>query len=370
LSLARMHSPVAVTYALQALRTESFGVLEMVTSGQPEEVALQIREAIFSGKSLPDALEKCGVAKAAHRRSLINPRGNNAAALGDGVALSELAISGRDWLFAMRLAAPLPLHDTLDWEVFGRLIQRLRSLNFIHPATTPWLLQWCARPSWKASVSRLDNLTTQAHVLMAAAKGLANLEVTFEESVTLLLGLVDESRMTGLLTDVCLNIHLDSDNIAQWVMVVSHISGQSVDQLMHEIFESQPTLPSGYVTPEFTSVKALNSTDLAMTHGAACKNCLEVLKTVIDYVASGAALYGVSSAAGAAGTIALRFDATERQPRLQVQEVAGAGNAIAHFDLCRLAQSLADSWVTEAQINGWVNYEARCTAWRKRCARP
>jgi hypothetical protein len=370
LSLARMHSPVAVTYALQALRTESFGVLEMVTSGQPEEVALQIREAIFSGKSLPDALEKCGVAKAAHRRSLINPRGNNAAALGDGVALSELAISGRDWLFAMRLAAPLPLHDTLDWEVFGRLIQRLRSLNFIHPATTPWLLQWCARPSWKASVSRLDNLTTQAHVLMAAAKGLANLEVTFEESVTLLLGLVDESRMTGLLTDVCLNIHLDSDNIAQWVMVVSHISGQSVDQLMHEIFESQPTLPSGYVTPEFTSVKALNSTDLAMTHGAACKNCLEVLKTVIDYVASGTALYGVSSAAGAAGTIALRFDATERQPRLQVQEVAGAGNAIAHFDLCRLAQSLADSWVTEAQINGWVNYEARCTAWRKRCARP
>jgi len=51
-----------------------------------------------------------------------------------------------------------------------------------------------------------------------------------------------------------------------------------------------------------------------------------------------------------------------------VQEVAGAGNAVAHFDLCRLAQSLADSWVTEAQMNEWVNYEARCTAWRKRCA--
>jgi len=98
------------------------------------------------------------------------------------------------------------------------------------------------------------------------------------------------------------------------------------------------------------------------------KFCLEVLKTVIDYVGSGMALYGVYSAAGALGTIALRFDATERHPRLQVQEVSGAGNAIAHFDLCRLAQSLADAWVTEAQINDWVNYEARCTAWRKRCA--
>jgi hypothetical protein len=289
-------------------------------------------------------------------------------ALDDGAALCELAISGRDWLFAMRLAAPLPLHNTGDWNAFGHLIQRLRSLNFINPATMPWLLKWCSKPSWKTSVSRLESMTNQAQALVAAAKGLANCDVSFEEAVTLLLDLVDESRETGLWANVGFNVHLDSDSRAQLVMMVAHLSGNSIHQLMHEVFESQPAVPSNYVAPSFTIVKALNSTDLAMMHGEACKNCLQLLKTIIDYVGSGVGLYGVNSASGASGTIALRFDATERQPRVQVQEVAGVGNAIAHFDLCRLAQTLAESWVTEAQIMEWVNYEAQCAAWRMRCA--
>jgi len=367
LSLAKMHSSAAITYSLQALRTESFGVLDMVTSGQPEEVALQIREAIFSGKSLPDALETFGIAKATHRRSLIQPSRNNNVALEDGAALCELAISGLDWLFAMRLAAPLPLHDTVDWKVFGQLIQRLRSLNFINPATTPWLLKWCSKPNWKASMTRLESLTKQAQALTVAANGLASLDVSFEEAVTLLLDLVDESRATGLWTKVCINVHLDSDSRAQLVMMVAHLSGNSIDQLMHEIFDAQPAPPSNYVAPAFTTVKALNSTDLALTHGEACKNCLQLLTPIIEYVGSGVGLYGVYSASGASGTIALRFDATDRQPSVQVQEVVGVGNATAHFDLCRLAQTLAESWVTETQIGEWVNYEAQCAAWRTRC---
>ena len=367
LSLAKMYSSAAITYSLQALRTESFGVLDMVTYGQPEEIALKIREAIFSGQSLPDTLERFGIAKATHRRSLIQPSRNNNVALEDGTALCELAISGRDWLFAMRLAAPLPLHDTVDWTAFGHLIQRLRSLNFINPATTPWLLKWCSKPCWKRSMSRLESMTNQAQALMVAAKGLANVEVSFEEAVTLLLDLVDESRATGLWTKVCINVHLDSDSRAQLVMMVAHLSGNSIDQLMHEIFDSHPALPSNYIAPAFTIVKALNSTDLAMTHGEACKNCLQLLETTIEYVGSGVGLYGVYSASGASGTIALRFDATDKQPRVQVQEVAGVGNAIAHFDLCRLAQTLAESWVTETQIGEWINYEVQCAAWRIRC---
>jgi len=214
---------------------------------------------------------------------------------------------------------------------------------------------------------RLESLTKQAQALMVAAKGLARLDVSFEEAVTLLLDLVDESRATGLWTKVCINVHLDSDSRAQLVMMVAHLSGHSIEQLMHDVFDSQPALPGNYVAPAFTTVKALNSIDLAMTHGEACKNCLQLLETTIEYVESGVGLYGVYSASGASGTIALRFDATERQPRVQVQEVAGVGNAIAHFDLCRLAQTLAEFWVTEVEINEWVNYEAQCAAWRMRC---
>jgi hypothetical protein len=73
MALAAQHSPSAITYAMQALRTESFGLIHLITSGQPEREAREVREAIFSGSSLPSALSDFGVAKAVHRQTIRRP---------------------------------------------------------------------------------------------------------------------------------------------------------------------------------------------------------------------------------------------------------------------------------------------------------
>jgi hypothetical protein len=94
-------------------------------------------------------------------------------------------------------------------------------------------------------------------------------------------------------------------------------------------------------------------------------NCLESPARTVNYVTEGVALYGVRTALGIAGTIALRYDASEDHPTVQVQEVAGVKNAAARFELCQLAQSLADACSTAQQVGAWAAYEDRCIQWRR-----
>lgn len=113
------------------------------------------------------------------------------------------------------------------------------------------------------------------------------------------------------------------------------------------------------------SLTPLNSINLAMAHGLGCQNCLAHLETLLQYVTSGVALYGVHSASGVAGTIALSLDCTGIHPIVEVQEVAGIGNEVAGIDLRRLAQSLCNGW-SEPQISQWINFDFRCETLRLR----
>jgi hypothetical protein len=128
-SLARTHSLMAVKYAHQALRTESFGVIALVTTGQPPKESLQVRDAIFTGKSLPEVFENVGVPKAAHRRSVCKSNAPNAKQAQGSLALSDLAMSGQEWLVAMRLSALHPPQSPAQWQDFGKFVQCLCTLN-------------------------------------------------------------------------------------------------------------------------------------------------------------------------------------------------------------------------------------------------
>lgn len=55
LIMAQRHSDTATRHALQILRTESSGILNLITSGLPEIESFQIRDAIFNGQCLPTA---------------------------------------------------------------------------------------------------------------------------------------------------------------------------------------------------------------------------------------------------------------------------------------------------------------------------
>lgn len=362
--MAKRHSLSAVTYALQALRSESLGVLHLVTSGQPENDAQQVRAAIFSGDSLPDTFANLGVAKAAHRRSVCKPARGNEGVHEPVMSLSDLPISGRDWLTAMRLTKHLPLQGKEAWAEFSRLVERLSSLNFQQVKIGPQLMQWCIRPGYRESCDRLELLIAQARAFTTAARGLASMDMTFDDAISLALALVQPPAEGAIFGD---DFHgsLDPDNLVQLMMGVSQISGKSMNQLVGGIFDTHPGLPGGFQVPEFFTVQALSSMDLASAHGTACGNCLQSPANIVRYVAQGVALYGVRLASGVASTIALRYDCSEDSPKVQVQEVTGVKNATARFDLCRLAQSLVESWNTAQHVGAWVAYEDQCAEWRR-----
>lgn len=362
--MAKLHSPSAVTYVLQALRTESLGVLHLISSGQPENDANQVREAIFNGRSLPDAFVNLGIAKAAHRYTVCRSARREERPAEPVLSLSDLPISGRDWLVAMRLIKHLPLQGKEDWAEFSRLVQQLMELNLQQDKTGVLLLQWCIRNGYRNCCYQLDRVMTQARALIFAAWGMASLDATIDDAVSMALSLVQSTTdEAGFAVDF--DGLLDPDNLFQLVMGVSHISGKSISQLMQVIFDVHPGIPAGFPTPGRFTIQVLDGLSLASAHGIECGNCLESPSTIVDYVTEGVALYGVRTVHGIAGTIALRYDSSEDHPTVQVQEVSGVKNAVARFDLCQLAQSLADACSTAQQVGAWAIYEDRCVQWRR-----
>lgn len=360
--LARRHGPSAVPYALQALRTESTAVLHLAASGDPETEARQVRDAIFNGRSLPDTLNELGVAKAAHRRSVKSFVRCAEQAPGHGDRLGDLPISGRDWLTAMRITKNLPFQGGEDWEEFCRLVTRLFSLPVQHAETVSKLLRWCVLPGYTKSCHRLELLVSQARAIETAARGLAGMDVTLDDAISLALALVQKPAgrpiSGGDLSEI-----LDPQNLGQLVVGVSRISGKSIDKLMHEIFEVHPCVPGGFRCQESITFHALNSFDLVRAHGADCDNCLQTPEATIQYVASGLSLYAVRSGSCNVGTIALRLDSMGKYPQVQVEEVRALNNAEASPTLSKMAQALADSWATTQQLASWVAYERQCAAW-------
>ncbi|WP_309679190.1 hypothetical protein [Polaromonas sp.] len=368
-SLARKNDPLAVPYALQALRTEPVAVLHLAASGDPEAEARQVREAIFSGRSLPDTLNELGVAKAAHRRSVKSFVRCAEQAPGQGERLGDLPISGRDWLTAMRITKNLPFQGREEWEEFCRLVTKLFSLPVQHAETLPKLLRWCVLPGYARSCHRLELLLSQARAFATAARGLAGIDVALDDAISLGLALLGKPAGRAI-SGAEFGEILDPQNLGQLVAGVSQISGKSMVKLMHKIFDAHPGIPYGFRLPESTTVHALDSLDLVRAHGAVCDNCLQSPETTIQYVASGLALYAVRSGSCNAGTIALCLDGMGKYPQVQVEEVRAVNNAEASPTLSKVAQSLADSWATTPQLASWVAYERQCARWRQLAGAP
>ncbi len=362
-SQAKRHSSNAVVYALQALRTESVGVLHLIASGQPEDDAQKVKDAIFKGYSVPDAFVNIGIPKATYRRTLSKASKGLNSTTEPAISLSNLPLAGRDWLSAMRLTTLRPFNRTEDVSEFSQLISRIQAIGFQQIETAPQLLQWCISLGYTKSCARLSLLINQAHALIGACRGLIGKRVTIDEAVSATLNWVQDLP-AGARTGLNFSEVLDPDEPALMLACVSVISCQPLKELVQPIFEVHPGYSSRFQVPEFLNLQALNGFDIAVLHGKECGNCLQYSSTVLNYVTEGVALYGVSTSSGVVGTIALRYDKTERQPKIEVQEVCGIRNSPATLDLCRLAQCLAESWTVEEQESTWDSYDDICTHWR------
>jgi len=359
IALAAQHSPSAITYAIQALKTESFGLIHLITSGKPEREARQVREAIFNGSSLPDALMDFGVAKAVHRKTLRKPVHGHEPEL----KWSDIPITGNNWLTAVRLTKLLPLPSRANWAEFSRLVEQILALSIQRTETAENLLKWCVQVDYVDSCDRLTRLLALAQAYRTSTKGWTGTDVSYDDSIDLAL-VLDNAEMRRSMFAADLRGPLDESNFYLLALGAAYISRSPLLQIMQPIFDSHPGIPADFQASGHFTVIPLNQMALAMSHGVECENCIHEADAVVRYVAEGTALYGVSSDTGVVGTIALRCDGTETYQMVQVQEVSGANNMDAGFDLCHLAQSLADACNTPVELQGWIAHERDCSRWR------
>ncbi|MDP2819635.1 MAG: hypothetical protein Q8O29_15470 [Polaromonas sp.] len=189
-SRAKQHGPTAVVYALQALRTESIGVLHLIASGQPEIDAQRVQDALFNGHSVPDTFANLGITKSTHRRTVLRPIPCPALPHVPIFSLSNLPMAGRDWLFAMRLTTLFPFHRSEDFLEFSRLLNQIQAIDFQRVESAPRLLQWCILPGHSKSCVRLNLLMNYAQALIRACRGLVGARVTIDEAVSVALDCV------------------------------------------------------------------------------------------------------------------------------------------------------------------------------------
>ena len=360
---ARGYHPNSVAYALQALKNESFGVLHLVACGQPEADAKIIQEALFKGLSVPDAFAGIGVAKSTYRRTVSKHVITNTATGKQAINLGDLPLAGREWLTAMRLTEHLPLQHARDVSEFSRLLGDVLKLNFQQDDTAPRLLQWSIRPGYPRCCIRMTRLISQARASIGTCDGLIGFKLTFDSAVHGVLDWLEHWPEDIRVSDDFGQV-LNPDNFSQLITCAAFISKYPISQLMRRIFEAHPGLPSKSLVHDSWTIQVLDTLDLTVSHGRECNNCLRSLSKVISYVIDGTALYAVRSASGIAGTIALRYDSTEWVPKVEVLQITGVKNAVADYDLCRLAQCLAESWTIDEQENKWSAYETQCTHWR------
>ena len=360
---ARSYHPTSVPYALQALKNESLGVLHLIASGQPEPDARIIQEALFKGHSVPDAFASIGVVKSTYRRTVLRPANSNAVMSKQAISLSDLPIAGREWLIAMRLTEHLPLRHGKDVSEFSQLLSFILMLDFQRVETAPMLLQWSISPGYAESCIRTKRLISYALASIAACDGLIGIKLTFDDAVR---GVLDWVAHLPKDFRAGANFYqaLNPDDFIQVVACAALISKHPISQFMLKIFEVHPGLPCNLRMQDSWTLQVLDTLDLAVSHGRECNNCLRSLSTVVDYVVDGAALYAVHTGRGVAGTIALRYDTTERFPKVEVLQVTGVNNTVADYELCKLAQCLAESWTIEEQKTKWASSEDQCIHWR------
>ena len=365
LCLAKMHSSKAVTYALQAMRTESQGLLHLIASDHPKEDAQQVRDAIFCGQSLPDAFVSLGVAKAAHRQSLRRPVGLSEQWQEPELSMSDLPIAGRDWLAVMRLTQNIPLNDRRDWSEFSRTVHFVLEQNFQHEQTALQLLMCCSRPKVSGSSARLEQIISHARMLSTAVRGLTNVVATFDEVVSKLLELVETAADDGPYGS---EFPWTLDSVDPWHLAagVAHITGISLNEILGSLFEAHPNLPSTFVPQEHLSAHPLNSFELVVAYGVECNTCLQLHRYALRYMTDGVALFGLRSGSEAVGTIAFQFDVSEDNPRVQVQEITTKDNA--DYGFCRLVRSLEEAFNADEELPAWVAYQEQCAQWRRRAS--
>lgn len=224
------------------------------------------------------------------------------------------------------------------------------------------ILNWCAKGKYQFGSEKLHYLFHYAKSLQVAAQWLDSFDISLENALEYSLGLLHDSNDWRPLS-YSTEFKLDLKDASAVVTVISEASGKSLDVLMSRLMDLHPGVPDAFTQANPAVVSPLKTLDLALNHGREAGNCLGSFCIVMDYVSNGAALYGVCTATGILGTVALLLDGSEDQPRVYVSELQECNGEPARFEISHIAKLLADSCSAETEIPKWTAYASQCASW-------
>ena len=326
LTLAKPYGPTAMKYSAQALKIEPEGLIHACVAGLPG-VSDNLRTAIFSGASLPSALEAIGIKKSVLRRARKSRGGVFAAATPTDVDRVRRAWA---WVERMQFLSRLP-ENLLYSPDFPEILDGVESFgvdeeNDIDLA----VLIYCAKPGRGfASFQRLAEVATNFEAQSNRVPG-GGLSINEAFSLALC---ADTTVLKKLLDTVEMTDLLDS--------ILAH----------HPLEFGQPDAALPCLTT------ALASAGSVLAHGEECENCLAVLDAIFDNVCSGVIIYGVRDAAGTVlGTAAFQLHENGCCQQAVIAEVSGRANAAPPREVRAAAKLLEFALNTPPARRKFQNY--------------
>ena len=359
LAMARADGMLATRYMLQAIRTESFGLLHLMAFGDCCHDAKEILQVVLSGGSLPTKFTELGVSKGVHRRTLFRSENPAREKTSRAFDIGSLHIQGLQWLAAMQRTQHQPVNSLEEWQALGKMLQQLQVLDLSDQALISALTQHCLKASYKTCGAVIERLTSNAHALMKGAQHIALMSLSFADAIGIAMEW-ETHRPVPPVSYSGIGSEPDWTEPAELILVVCQVFELEVQAVMQSALNNHPGVPNGFSYSEGLLLLPLDSLELTFLHGNRVNNCLEKVLSAACYIADGVALYGVQYDDVAMGTIALKLDADVREPRVEVLEISGQNNDRAGFQLRHLAQSLADYWNADCDVEIWTRFSAQC----------
>ena len=272
-------------------------------------VSDNLRTAIFSGASLPSALEAIGIKKSVLRRARKSRGGVFAAATPTDVDRVRRAWA---WVERMQFLSRLP-ENLLYSPDFPEILDGVESFgvdeeNDIDLA----VLIYCAKPG--RGFASFQRLAEVAINLEARSNSVPGRALSTNEAFSLAL-CRDTAVLRRLLGKLEMTALLD----------------RILAQTPLELCQSDATLPC---------LAPLASTESAIDHGLESETCIKNCEAIFDYVLSGKILYSVRNAAGAVGTAAFQL---QDGCKVVLVEVSGRANTEAPIDVLAAAKRAEDA---------------------------
>jgi hypothetical protein len=336
---------------MQALRTESIALLDLAGSAAGNHAGAAVFQAIVSGESLPKALASIGIARAGHRRTIRkiseDPFKNTVTN-----GLSDIPLSGKNWLWVMSIASHL------DFELWPRNEAHWYELFFVAmtvegmqltDAFLSQLLRWCAAREFADSSFRLALLLQQAQAIATGSKNLAHVEMSSESALSLALNLAPiDTRRADPLRQI--GRRLDCDEVGKTVRTIARFTGISAEQLTVSAFAIHPGPAAGIQCNDGIVVQPLRSLREVIEHGKAMETCLADEDRAIQFASKGIAMYAIRLDSGKPiGTAALGFERDRGAEHVVILQITGKANLPANPRLRNATNQLVRAFTVSAR---------------------